>query len=116
VTGSKSSSKPLKLLARNMKSKIFSRTFGFTAQADGGVFSDYLPELQRAREQREKTLDQAKEKAKADNLARAMKDIAIDRERNPAAALADRWKLEEEEEEEEEEDDMEINLIDRCEY
>ncbi|KAF8197098.1 XPA-binding protein 1 [Pholiota molesta] len=73
--------------------------------------NDYLPELQRAREQREKTLDQAKEKAKADNLARAMKDIAIDRERNPAAALADRWELEEEEEE----DDMEINLIDRSE-
>jgi hypothetical protein len=68
--------------------------------------------LQRAREQREKTLDQAKEKAKADNLARAMKDIAIDRDRNPAAALADRW----EPEEEEEEDDMEINLIDRREY
>lgn len=67
--------------------------------------------MQRARAQREKTLDQAKEKAKADNMARAMKDIAIDRERNPAAALADRW----DPEEEDDDDDMELNLIDRCE-
>lgn len=44
-------------------------------------------------------------------MARAMKDIAIDRERNPAAALADRW----DPEEEDDDDDMELNLIDRCE-
>ncbi|KAF9483690.1 hypothetical protein BDN70DRAFT_873541 [Pholiota conissans] len=74
--------------------------------------NDYLPELQRARERREKTLSQAKEKAKADSMTRVMKDLAIDRERNPAGALADRW---DPEEEEEEDDDADIDIIDRSE-
>lgn len=75
---------------------------------------DYLPELQRARAQREKTLARAQEQAKADSMARVMKDLAIDRERNPAGALADHWDPDEEFADDDE--DTEINIIDRCTY
>jgi hypothetical protein len=67
---------------------------------------EYIPELKRARAQKEKTLQQAKD----ENMTRVLKDLAIDRERNPASALADRWDLEEEDY-----DDGDINIIDRCE-
>lgn len=43
-------------------------------------------------------------------MSRVMKDLAVDRERNPAAAAADRWDPEEEEEEDEGDD---IDIIDR---
>lgn len=79
-----------------------------------GVHRDYLPELQRARAQREKTLALAQEQAKADSMARVMKDLAIDRERDPAGALADRWDPDEEFADDDE--DTEINIIDRCTY
>lgn len=43
-------------------------------------------------------------------MSRLMKDLAVDRERNPAAAAADRW---DPEEEEEEDDGDDIDIIDR---
>ncbi|KAI0052812.1 XPA-binding protein 1 [Auriscalpium vulgare] len=68
---------------------------------------EYLPELARARAVREQTLQRSKE----ESMSRVMKDLTVDRERNPGAALADRW--DPEEEVEEEEDGGELNLIDR---
>lgn len=47
-------------------------------------------------------------------MARVMKDLAIDRERNPAGALADHWDPDEEFADDDE--DTEINIIDRCTY
>ncbi|KAI0660055.1 XPA-binding protein 1 [Cubamyces menziesii] len=69
---------------------------------------EYLPELQRAREAREKSLKAVKE----DSLNRFMKDLSLDREKNPTAAAADRW---DPEEEEEDDDDLDVNIIDRSE-
>lgn len=43
-------------------------------------------------------------------MSRVMKDLAVDRERNPAAAAADRW---DPEEEDEEDDGGDIDIIDR---
>lgn len=71
-------------------------------------FREYLPELERARKQREKTLQEVKE----DSMNRLLKDLAIDRAKNPQGPLNDRW----DPEEEEEDDDTEINIIDRSEY
>ncbi|KAK7696495.1 hypothetical protein QCA50_001153 [Cerrena zonata] len=68
---------------------------------------EYLPELQRARAAREKTLQAAKE----DSVNRLMKDLAVDRARNPDAALADKW--DPTEEDEDDGDDAEVNIIDR---
>ena len=45
-------------------------------------------------------------------MNRLMKDLAVDRERNPGAALLDRW----DPAQEEDEDDDEVNIIDRGEY
>lgn len=72
-------------------------------------FREYLPELQRAREAREKSLKAVKE----DSLNRFMKDLSLDREKNPVAAAADRWNPEEEEEDD---DDLDVNIIDRSAY
>lgn len=70
--------------------------------------NEYLPELQRARAAREQTLQAAKE----DSMSRLMKDLTVDRERNPSGPLHDRW---DPEAEEEEDDDADINFIDRSE-
>ncbi|KAF4622000.1 hypothetical protein D9613_009297 [Agrocybe pediades] len=70
---------------------------------------DYLPELLKAREQREKVLREAKD----ETMARVMKDLAIDREKNPAGALADRW--DPDDEDEDADDEGELNIIDRSE-
>lgn len=78
---------------------------------DHSFSRDYLPELESARAQREKVLQDAKD----DSLNRVLKDLAIDREENPAGALADRWD-EDEDEDEEADDEGELNLIDRCKY
>ncbi|KAG6902146.1 hypothetical protein C0995_003903 [Termitomyces sp. Mi166 len=69
---------------------------------------DYLPELERARASREKSLQDAK----ADSMRRLMKDLEIDRVKNPQGALADRWNPDAEEDED---DDTEINIVDRSE-
>lgn len=48
-------------------------------------------------------------------MSRFMKDLTLDREKNPAAAAADRWDPAEEEEDEDE-DDLDMNIIDRSAY
>jgi hypothetical protein len=73
------------------------------------VYSDYVPELERAKAARAASL----ETAKADSLARLTKDLALDRE-DPAFAAADRW--DPSTAEDEEDDDDEANIIDRCEF
>ncbi|KAI9438937.1 XPA-binding protein 1 [Lactarius indigo] len=71
---------------------------------------EYLPELARMRAQREATLQKQKE----DSTARMLADLAVDRAKNPKAALQDRWNPQEEEDEEED-DGGELNIIDRSE-
>ncbi|KAG9225904.1 hypothetical protein CCMSSC00406_0006474 [Pleurotus cornucopiae] len=70
---------------------------------------EYLPELERAREAREKSLREAKE----DSVNRLMKDLAVDRANNPTAASNDRW--DPAEEEDDDDDDLDVNIIDRSE-
>lgn len=65
---------------------------------------EYLPELEKARRQREKTLQEVKD----DSTNRLLKDLAIDRAKNPHGPLNDEWDIEEDEDE-----DDEINIIDR---
>lgn len=72
---------------------------------------EYLPELQRARAAREKSLKTVKD----ESMSRFMKDLTLDREKNPAAAAADRWDPAEDEEDEDE-DDLDMNIIDRSAY
>lgn len=69
---------------------------------------EYLPELEKARQRRDKSLQEVKE----DSMNRVLSDLAIDRERNPAAAALDRW----DPEEEGEDDDGDINIIDRSKF
>lgn len=64
---------------------------------------EYLPELERARAARDKSLQDIK----GESIARLTKDLAVDEQRDPA--LAETW------EEEEDEDMDEDNTIDRCE-
>lgn len=74
---------------------------------------EYLPELRRAREAREQSLKAVKD----ESLSRFMRDLAVDRERNPAAAAADRWDPSAEGDgEDDEDDDPEVNIIDRSEF
>jgi GPN-loop GTPase len=73
------------------------------------VFSEYLPELERARAAREKSLQDIKE----DSINRLMKDLAVDRAANPKAAAEDRWASDEEDIDDD--DELEVNLIDRSE-
>ncbi|KAJ7282109.1 XPA-binding protein 1 [Mycena rebaudengoi] len=69
--------------------------------------TDYLPELERAREARDKSLRDVKE----DSMNRLMKDLAVDREKNPAAFARDHW----DEDDNEDEDGGEIDIIDKSE-
>ena len=69
---------------------------------------EYLPELEKARQRRDKSLQEVKE----DSMNRVLSDLAIDRERNPAAAALDRW----DPDEEGEDDDGDINIIDRSKF
>lgn len=79
------------------------------------IHREYLPDLLKAREQREKTLKSAQEEAKADSMSRVMRDLEIDRARNPAGALADRWDPNAEDEYNgDDDDDTELDIIDRC--
>jgi len=63
---------------------------------------EYLPELERARAARDKSLRDMKD----ESMDRLTKDLAADKQRNPA--LNDTW-------EEEDDEDGEDNIIDRCE-
>ncbi|KAG1867865.1 XPA-binding protein 1 [Suillus subalutaceus] len=71
--------------------------------------TEYLPELERARAAREKSLQNVKQ----DSINRLMKDLAVDRAANPRAAAEDRWASDEEDDDDDEE--LEVNLIDRSE-
>lgn len=71
---------------------------------------DYVPELERARERREKSLQNLKE----DSIKRMMQDLEIDRAKNPKGALLDHWKPEDEANEDDD-DDIDMNIIDRSE-
>ncbi|KAF8166640.1 XPA-binding protein 1 [Mycena galopus ATCC 62051] len=67
--------------------------------------TDYLPELERARQAREKSLNDVKD----DSMTRLMKDLAVDRERNPEAFANDRW----DEDDNEDEDGDDVDIIDQ---
>ena len=62
---------------------------------------EYLPELERARAARDKSLRDIRD----ESMDRLTKDLAADKQRNPA--LNETW--------EEEDEDGEDNIIDRCE-
>jgi hypothetical protein len=66
---------------------------------------EYLPELERARAARDKSLQDIKD----GSIARLTKDLAADKQRNPA--LNETW----EEEDEGEDEDGEDNTVGRCE-
>ncbi|KAF9039156.1 hypothetical protein BJ165DRAFT_1496469 [Panaeolus papilionaceus] len=68
--------------------------------------TQYLPDLERARQQREETLRRSKD----DSMNRLMKDLAIDKAKNPTGPLSAKW-----EDEEDEEDCDENDVIDRFE-
>ncbi|KAL1942161.1 hypothetical protein VTO73DRAFT_6225 [Trametes versicolor] len=87
------------------------KEFFDAVEASRGEYErEYLPELQRARAAREKSLKTVKD----ESMSRFMKDLTLDREKNPAAAAADRWDPAEDEEDEDE-DDLDMNIIDRSE-
>ena len=66
---------------------------------------EYLPELERARATRDKSLQDIKDRS----MAHFTRDLAVDKQRNPA--LNETWGDEDEDAEEDGEDD----IIDRCE-
>jgi hypothetical protein len=72
------------------------------------TYSDYVPELERARAARDKSL----EAVKAESMSRLMQDLAVDRQ-DPDFAARDRWDPNAEDEEDED-DGGEENIIDRC--
>lgn len=65
--------------------------------------------MERARAAREETLREMKE----DSMNRLMKDLAVDRAKNPTGALNDRWDPTEDDEDEEEEEDGEDASMER---
>lgn len=67
---------------------------------------EYVPELARARAAREKSLQDVKEAS----LSRFMRDLAVDRDKNPSGAVNEQWESEEENEDEE---DVEVDVIDQ---
>jgi hypothetical protein len=70
---------------------------------------EYLPELERARAARDKSLQDIKD----DSMSRLMQDLAVDRAGHPGAALEDRWDADEDEDGDE--DGGELDIIDRSE-
>lgn len=76
-------------------------------------YRDYLPELERARVQREKSLQDMK----SNSMSKLMKDLAIDRAKNPRT-FADKFSLEEGgdggDDDGDDDDDGNTSIIDRC--
>jgi len=66
---------------------------------------EYVPELERARAARDKSLQAVKD----ESMNRLMKDLSVDQQGNPT--LAEKWDTNEEDDD----DDLEVNLIDRSE-
>ncbi|KIL59366.1 hypothetical protein M378DRAFT_169437 [Amanita muscaria Koide BX008] len=71
---------------------------------------EYLPDLSRARAQREKSLQALKD----ESMNRLMKDLTVDREKNPAAFENDKWD-EPDAEVNDDDDDTDVNIIDKTE-
>ncbi|KAJ7230666.1 XPA-binding protein 1 [Mycena pura] len=69
--------------------------------------TEYLPELERARAAREKSLRDVKE----DSMNRLMRDVELDRKANPAAFANDQW----DEDDNEDQEGGEIGIVDRSE-
>lgn len=69
---------------------------------------EYLPELERARAHRDQSLKAVKE----ESMNRMMKDLSVDRAKNPSAFANDTWDPEEIEGEDDD-NDSEVNIIDR---
>lgn len=69
---------------------------------------DYLPDLQKARKAKEDSLKAVKE----DSVNRMLKDLALDRARDPGFAAQDTW---DPEEEDDDDDGGDANIIDRSE-
>jgi hypothetical protein len=70
-----------------------------------------MPELERTRALREKTLQDAKD----DSMNRLMRDLAVDRANNPEAALRDQWD-QDNDDDNDDDDDGDINIIDRSKF
>lgn len=68
-------------------------------------FREYLPELEKAKKQREQTLQDVKE----DSVNRLLKDLAVDRGKNPQGPLSETW----DSDDDDEDDDTEMSAIDR---
>ena len=80
---------------RKVREHVASLQLAFTSSRE------YLPELERARAARDKSLQNIKD----DSMARLEKDLAADKQRNPA--LNETW-------EEEVDEDGEDEVVDRC--
>ena len=96
----------MKLHETSTKSKLLFFSLTSHLYLTSNTDRDYLPELEKARAQREKSLQAVKD----DSMNRLLKDLSIDRARNPASALNDRW----DSEEEDADDEGDIDIIDRC--
>lgn len=71
---------------------------------------EYLPELERARKAREEQLAAVKQ----ESMNRMMKDLELDRTRDPEAAARDQWDPSQNEDEDEDADeDLDVNIIDK---
>ena len=75
------------------------------------IIRSYLPDLERARVTREKTLQAQKD----ESMNRLMKDLAVDRAKNPEAAKRDRWE-EEEDDDDDGDDGPDVDIIDRSKF
>lgn len=84
-----------------MRSKLFFSLFSLSPL---NTDRDYVPELEKARARREQSLQALKD----DSMNRLLKDLSIDRAKNPASALNDRWDSEGEDDEED------GDIVDRC--
>lgn len=69
---------------------------------------EYLPELERARKAREEQLSAVKQ----ESMNRMMKDLELDRRRDPEAAARDQWDPSQSEDEDADED-LDVNIIDK---
>ena len=105
MTVSRNFSKPLRRHETSTKSKLLFLSLVSHVYLTSNTDRDYLPELQKARAQREKSLQAVKD----DSMNRLLKDLSIDRAQNPSSALNDRW-----DSEEEDDDEGDIDIIDRC--
>ena len=99
---SRNFSKLLKRHGKSTKSKLFLLSLVSHLYLTSNTDRDYVPELEKARAKREKSLQAVKD----DSMNRLLKDLSVDRAKNPASALNDRWDSEEE--------DDDGDIIDRC--